>query len=63
MLKATGCVSSTSLETLEILTNTLLIDLHLKLRLAQEAVRIAAKHNDDPLKEEFEDWMERNNTI
>ena len=26
-------------------------------------VRIAAKHNDDPLKEEFEDWMESNNTI
>ena len=62
MLKATGCVSSTSTETLEILTNTLPIDLHLKLRQAQEVVRIAAKHNDDPLKEEFEDWMESNNT-
>ena len=63
MLKATGCVSSTSTETLEILTNTLPIDLHLKLRQAQEVIRIAAKHNDDPLKEEFEDWMESNNTI
>ena len=58
-----GCVSSTSTETLEILTNTLPIDLHLKLRQGQEVVRIAAKHNDDPLKEEFEDWMESNNTI
>ena len=34
MLVATGCVSSTSTETLEILTNTLPIDLHLKLRQA-----------------------------
>ena len=32
MLKATGCVSSTSTENSEILTNTLTIDLHLKLR-------------------------------
>ena len=44
MLKATGCVSSTSTESLEILTNTLPMDLHLKLRQAQEVVRIAAKH-------------------
>ena len=45
MLKATGCVRTTSTESLEILTNTLPIDLHLKLRQAQEVVRIAAKHN------------------
>ena len=25
-------------------------------------VRIAAKHSDDPLKEEFETWMADNNT-
>ena len=61
MLKATGCVSSTSTESLEILTNTLPMDLHLKLRQAQEVVRIAAKHSDDPLKEEFETWMAGNN--
>ena len=58
MLKATVCVMTTSTESLEILTNTLPIDLHLKLRQAQEVVRIAAKHNNDPLKEEFEEWME-----
>ena len=63
MLKATGCVRSTSTESLKILTNTLPIDLHLKLRQAQEVVRIAAKHNNDPLKEEFEEWMENSITI
>ena len=36
MLKATGCVSSTSTESLEVLTNTLPMDLHLKFRQAQE---------------------------
>ena len=61
ILKATGCVSSTSTESLEITTNTLPMDLHLKLRQAQEVVRIAAKHSDDPLKEEFETWMVGNN--
>ena len=58
-----GCVRSTSTESLEILTNTLPNDLHLKLRQAQEVVRIAAKHNNDPLKEEFEEWMENGITI
>ena len=58
-----GCVRSTSTESLEILTNTLPIDLHLKLRQAQEVVRTAAKHNNDPLKEEFEEWMENGITI
>ena len=63
MLKATGCVRTTSTESLEILTITLPIDLHLKLRQAQEVVRIAAKHNNDPLKDEFEEWMENGITI
>ena len=62
-LNATGCVRSTSTESLEILTNTLPIDLHLKLRQAQEVVRKAAKHNNDPLKEEFEEWIESSITI
>ena len=56
MLKATGCLSSTSTDALEVLTNTIPIDLHLKLRQTQEVVRIAAKHDDDPLRTDFNDW-------
>ena len=37
--------------------------MHLKLRQAQEVVRIAAKHNNGPLKEEFEERMENRITI
>ena len=47
---------STSTEALEILTNTVLIDLQLKLRQAQEVIRISAKYDIDPLKEEFNRW-------
>ena len=57
MIKASGCLNSTSTETLEVLTNTEPIDLQLKLRQAQEVVRIAAKHDDDPLREEFDKWV------
>lgn len=53
MLKASGCLDSTSTE--EILTNTPPTDLLLKLRQAQEVVRISAKHNDDPLKADFDE--------
>ena len=53
MIKASGCLGSTSTDTLEILTNTPPMDLHLKMRQAQEVVRISAKHEDDPIKEEF----------
>ena len=37
--------------------------MHLKLRQAQEVARIAAKQDNDPLKEEFEEWMENCITI
>ena len=57
MIKASGCLNSTSTETLEVLTNTEPIDLQLKLRQAQEVVRIAAKHDDDPLRKEFDKWV------
>ena len=46
MLKATGCINSTSTDALEVLTNTIPIDLHLKMRQAQEVVRISAKHEE-----------------
>ena len=57
MIKASGCVNSTSTEALEILTNTIPIDLQLKLRQAQEVVRIAATHEDDPLRDDFDTWV------
>ena len=56
MLKASGCLNSTSTDALEVLTNTVPIDLHLKMRQAQEVVRISAKHDEDPLKKEFQEW-------
>lgn len=56
-IKASGCVNSTSTEALEILTNTTPIDLQLKLRQAQEVVRIAAKHENDPLRDDFDAWV------
>ena len=45
---------ASSTEALEILTNTVPIDLQLKLRQAQEVIRISAKYDTDPLKEEFD---------
>ena len=48
VIKASGCLNSTSTEALEVLTNSQPIDLQLKLRQAQKVVRIGAKHPDDP---------------
>ena len=48
MLKASGCRNSTCTDMLQILTNTLLVGLHLKLLQAQEMVRICAKHGEEP---------------
>lgn len=56
MLKASGCLNSTSTDALEVLTNTIPIDLHIKMRQAQEVVRIGAKHSEDPLKKDFLEW-------
>ena len=54
MLKPSGCLNSTSTDALEVLTNTVPIDFHLKMRQAQDVVRIIAKHDEDPLKKEFQ---------
>ena len=56
MLKASGCLSSTSTDALQVLTNCTPIDLHLKLRQAQELVRLVAKNEGDSLKDEWNDW-------
>ena len=56
MLKTSGCINSPSTDVLEVLTNTIPIDLHLKMRQAQEVVRISAKYEEDPLKKDFQEW-------
>ena len=33
------------------------LDLHIKLRQAQEMVRICAKYEENPLKEDFDRWL------
>ena len=63
MIKSSGCLGSTSTDTLEILTHTPPIDLLLKLRQAQEVVRISARHEDDPIREGFNTWIGGGNTI
>ena len=57
MLKASGCLSSRSTDALEVLTNTVPFDLHLKLRQAQEVVKLSAKHVEDPLRQDFNRWV------
>ena len=63
MIKASGCLNSASTEALEALTNSQPIDLQLKLRQAQEVVRIGAKHPDDLLRAEFEAWAENDKIV
>ena len=63
MVKASGCLSSTSTDTLEVLTNATPIDLHLKMRQAQEVVRISAKYDDEPIREEFNAWIGGGHTV
>ena len=63
MIKASGCLVSTSTDTLEILMNTPPIDLHLKMIRAQEVVRISAKHEDDLIREEFNTLIGGENTV
>ena len=43
LIKATGCMANTSVETLEIISNCTPINLHLKLRQAEEMLRIYSK--------------------
>ena len=51
LLKATGCLSNSSDEAVEVLSNC--IHLHIKLRQAEELLRIYSKHDVQPVKEEF----------
>ena len=54
---------STSTDTLEVLTNATPIDQHLKMRKAQEVVRIRAEYDDEPLRDEFNDWIGGGNAV
>lgn len=62
MLKATGCMRSTSTEMLEALTNITRMDLHLRLKQAQEVVCIASKHEGDPIRHNFDEYLVKPST-
>ena len=54
LLKATGCLSNSSTEAVEILSNCNPLHLYLKLRQAEELLRIHSKHDTEPVKQEFD---------
>lgn len=60
LLKATGCLPNVSLESMEVLSNCNPLFLHLKLRQAEELVRIYSKNNEIPIRKEFNDSMNNN---
>ena len=47
LLKATGCMANTSLETLELVSNCIPMHLHLKLRQAEEMIEFIAKMREN----------------
>ena len=53
LLKATGCMANTSLETLEIISNCTQMHLHLKLRQAEEMIRIYSKNEGEQILEDL----------
>ena len=53
LLKATRCFSNSSTEAVEVLSSCIPIHLHIKLRQAEELLRIYSKHDVQPIKEEF----------
>ena len=59
MIKASGCLPSTSTVALEVLTNTLPLNIHMRMRQAQEMVRIVKKTHKDPLKQDFSNWVKK----
>ena len=62
-LQVVSVVPVLSTDTLEVLTNATQIDLHLKMRQVQEVVRISAKYDDEPIREEFNDWIGGGNAV
>lgn len=58
LLRATGCIHSTSTEALEVLTDCEPFDLHIKTRQAQEYVRILSKYEDSPIYKDLVSWQQ-----
>ena len=58
LLKATGCMANTSLETLELVSNCIPMHLHLQLRQAEEMIRIYSKNEGEQVLEDFSTSME-----
>ena len=54
LLKATGSLANSSTEVVEILSNCSPLHLHLKLRQPEELLRIHSKHDNKPIKKEFD---------
>ena len=61
LLKATGCLANSSTEVVEILSNCNRLHLHLKLRQAEELLRIHSKHDNEPIKKEFDSSLNDQN--
>ena len=61
LLKATRCLANSSTEAIEILTNCNPLHLHLRLRQAEELLRIQSKNDKEPIKEEFETSIKNQN--
>ena len=61
LLKATGCLANSSTEVVEILSNCNPLHLHLKLRQAKELLRIHSKHDNEPIKKEFDSSLNDQN--
>ena len=60
-MKATGCLANSSTEVVEILSNCNPLHLHLKLRQAEELLRIHSKHDNEPIKKEFDSSLNDQN--
>ncbi|XP_053385699.1 uncharacterized protein LOC123536047 [Mercenaria mercenaria] len=57
LLTATGCMSSTATDQLEVMTGTLPISLHLKCKNAEELIRFYSKVEENPIKQDLQAWM------
>ena len=58
LLKTTGCMANTILETLELVSNCIPMHFHLQLRQAEETLRINSKNEGEQVLEDFNTSME-----
>lgn len=57
LLKATGCIGNSSLESFEVISNCFPVHLRLKLRQAEEVVKVFSKHDTKLIKEKFDTYL------